>query len=159
MYQREFDQQLRESFPKAVLLYGDNDYLIEHYISLYKEKLDAKEGALVLYFDEWNFEQAKSYLSQTSLFGGTNLLIVKYDKKIPKKELDQLIELTNKNTDNYFLFIYNGEQKNAKSITTAFTPKKAAAWVRFFEPNIREGTTLLQQKAQKIPLYFESNCS
>ncbi len=152
MYQREFDQQLRESFPKAVLLYGDNDYLIEHYISLYKEKLDAKEGALVLYFDEWNFEQAKSYLSQTSLFGGTNLLIVKYDKKIPKKELDQLIELTNKNADNYFLFIYNGEQKNAKSITTAFTPKKAAAWVRFFEPNIREGTTLLQQKAQKIGL-------
>jgi len=75
MYQREFDQKLKQSFPKAVLLYGDNDYLIDYYIDLYKTKLDAKESMLTLYYEEWNFEQAKNYLSQTSLFGGTNLVV------------------------------------------------------------------------------------
>ena len=152
MYQREFDQKLAQSFPKAVLLYGDNEYLIDYYLELYKTKLQAKESMLTLYFDEWSFEQAKSYLSQTSLFGGTNLLVVRYDKKIPKKELDILVELANKTPDNYFVFAYAGDQQKAKSITTSFTEKKGAVWVRFFEPNIRDGVALLQQKAQEINL-------
>jgi DNA polymerase-3 subunit delta len=152
MYQREFDQKLNQTFPKAVLFYGDNDYLIDYYIDLYKTKLDAKESMLKLYYDEWSFEQAKNYLSQTSLFGGTNLIVVKHDKKIPKKELDILVELANKNADNYFLFAYDGEQKNAKSLTSSFSDKKGGAWVRFFEPNIRDGIATLQQKAQKIQL-------
>ena len=152
MYQREFDQRLKQSFPKAVLFYGANDYLVDHYIDLYKNTLDAKESMLTLYFDEWNFDQAKNYLSQTSLFGGTNLLIVKNDKKIPKKELDQLIALANKNTDNYFLYGYDESKTSAKSLTSSYTDKKGGVWVRFFEPNIRDGIALLQQKALKIGL-------
>jgi len=35
MYQREFDQRLKQAFPKAVLLYGENDYLVDHYIDTY----------------------------------------------------------------------------------------------------------------------------
>ena len=161
MYQREFDQRLKQAFPKAVLLYGDNDYLIDYYIDLYKTKLDAKESMLTLYFDEWNFEQAKNYLSQTSLFGGTNLLVVKYDKKIPKKELDQLIVLANKNADNYFIMTFKANPKdlrgpqNLKSIQSSFTEKKGGIWVRFFEPNIRDGIATLQQKAQKIGLNID----
>ena len=152
MYQREFDQRLRQSFPKAVLLYGDNDYFIDYYIDLYKTELDARESMLVLYYDEWDFEQARNYLSQTSLFGGTNLIVAKHDKKIPKKELDTLIELANKNEDNYFLYGYSGSAKDARSMQAAFAEKKGGVWVRFFEPNIREGIETLQQKAQAIGL-------
>ncbi len=152
MYQRDFDQRLKQAFPKAVLFYGANEYMIDHYIDLYKTKLDAKESMLSLYFDEWNFEQAKSYLSQTSLFGGTNLLIVKSDKKIPKKELDQLILLANKNTDNYFLYGFDESKTPAKTLTSSFTEKKGGVWVRFFEPNIRDGMSVLQQKAIQIGL-------
>ena len=152
MYQREFDQRLKQGKPKAVLLYGDNDYLIDYYIDLYKTELNAKESMLSLYYDEWDFDQAKNYLSQTSLFGGTNLVVVKHDKKIPKKELDLLVGLANKNSDNYFIYHYSGEQKNAKSLTSSFTEKKGGVWVRFFEPNIRDGIATLQQKAQKIQL-------
>ncbi len=150
MYQREFDQRLNQALPKAVLFFGDNEYMIDHYIDLYKKKLDAGEETLVLYFDEWNFDQAKSYLSQTSLFGGTNLLIVKHDKKIPKKELDMLIELANKNSDNYFLYGYTGSAKDAKSMQSSFSEKKGGIWVRFFEPNMRDGMPLLQQKAAQL---------
>ncbi len=152
MYQREFDQKLKQTLPKAVLFYGENDYLIDHYIDLYIKRTDAKESMLSLYHDEWNFEQAKNFLSQTSLFGGTNLVVVKHDKKIPKKELDILIELANKNEDNYFLYGYSGAAKDAKSMQSSFTEKKGAVWVRFFEPNIRDGIAMLQQKAQQIQL-------
>lgn len=152
MYQREFDQKLKQALPKAVLLYGENDYLIDHYIDLYVNKTDAKESMLTLYHDEWNFEQAKNFLSQTSLFGGTNLVVVKHDKKIPKKELDLLIELANKSADNYFLYAYMGSDKDAKSMQSSFNEKNGGVWVRFFEPNIRDGIAMLQQKAQKIHL-------
>ena len=152
MYQREFDQRLKQSFPKALLLYGENDYLIDFYIGMYVKQTDAKESMLSLYHDQWNFEQAKAFLSQTSLFGGTNLLVVKHEKKIPKKELDVLVELANKNSDNYFLYGYSGAAKDAKSMQSAFTDKKGGVWVRFFEPNIRDGIAVLQQKAQQIKL-------
>ncbi len=152
MYQREFDQRLKQAFPKAVLFYGLDDYMIDHYMEVYKTQLDAKESMLTLYYDEWDFQQAKGYLSQTSLFGGTNLLIVKGDKKIPKKELDQLIVLANKNADNYFLYGFDESKTSAKSLQSSFTEKKGGVWVRFFEPNIRDGMAVLQQKAIKIGL-------
>ncbi|CAA6825739.1 MAG: FIG00469794: hypothetical protein [uncultured Sulfurovum sp.] len=152
MYQREFDQRLKQTFPKAVLFYGENDYLTDYYINHYIQKLDAKESMLSLYHDEWNFEQVKAFLSQTSLFGGTNLVVVKHEKKIPKKELDILVALANKNEDNYFIYGYNGAPKDARSMQAAFTDKKGGVWVRFFEPNIRDGVVMLQQKAQQIKL-------
>lgn len=152
MYQREFDQKLKQAFPKAILLYGENDYLIDYYIDTYIKKTDAKESMLSLYHDEWNFEQAKNFLSQTSLFGGTNLVVVKHAKKIPKKELDILVALANKNEDNYFIYGYAGASKGAKSMQAAFIDKKGGAWVRFFEPNVRDGVAVLQQKAQQIKL-------
>ena len=152
MYQKDFDQRLKQSFPKAVLFFGLNDYMVDYYIDLYKKQLDAKESMLTLYYDEWNFEQAKSYLSQTSLFGGTNLLIVKGDKKIHKKELDQLIVLANKSPDNYFIYGYDESKTPAKTLTSSFTEKKGGVFVRFFEPNIRDGMAILQQKAMKIGL-------
>ena len=152
MYQREFDQRLKGALPKAVLFYGENEYLTDHYIDHYKQQLDASESMLSLYFDEWDFEQAKGFLSQTSLFGGTNLLVVKHDKKIPKKELDLLIELANKNSDNYFLYGYTGSAKDARSMQSSFSEKKGGVWVRFFEPNIRDAMPILQHKAQRIGL-------
>ena len=152
MYQREFDQRLRQALPHAVLLYGENDYLLDHYTSYYKKQLDASESMLALYHDEYDFEQAKGYLSQSSLFGGTNFLLIRHEKKIPKKELDTLIELTKKNSDNYLLYLFEGSAANAKSLQSSFTEKKGGIWVRLFETNIRDGVAMLQRQAQEIGL-------
>lgn len=141
--------------PKAVLLYGDNRYLIDYYIEHYTQKLEAKEEKLSLYYDEWNYAQAHSYLSQSSLFGGVNLLVIKYEKKIPKKELDELILLANKTADNYLLFGFTGESRDAKTMQSSFTEKRGALWVRFFEPNIKEGIGMLQKKAKIIGLNID----
>jgi DNA polymerase-3 subunit delta len=152
MYAREFNQRLNKGLPKALLLYGENEYLIDYYIEYYTQTLEAKKEMLKLYYDDFSFEQAKNYLSQTSLFGGINFLLVKSDKKIPKKELDILIELANKSDDNYFVYAYEGSASDAKSMQSSFGEKKGGIWVRLFEPNMNEGVSLLQQKAQKIAL-------
>jgi len=162
MYKRELDQKLRQVLPKALLLYGDNDYFMDYYINHYIQKLQAKEELLSLYFDEWDFSQAKNYLSQSSLFGGTNLLIIKHDKNIPKKEIDVLVALANKSNDNYLLFSFNTDARDPrlksekakyiKSIQSSFTEKKGGIWVRFFEPNLHEGLEILQKKARDIGL-------
>jgi len=152
MYQREFNQLIQKSLPKALLLYGEDDYQINYYLEYFVSKLDAKDSMLNMYFDEYDFDSAKSFLSQTSLFGGTNLLVIKKDKKLPKKELDTLITLANKDALNYLLFIFSGEARDAKSMQSSFSTKNGGVWVRFFEPNIRDSIALLQQKAQQIGL-------
>ncbi len=150
MYQREFENLLRTTPPRAMLFYGENAYLIASYLQHYINITSASDSLLNLYFDEYTFERAKAYLSQSSLFGGTNLLIVKRDKKIAKKELDILIELVGKNPDNYFLFEYQGKASDAKSLQSAFTPKKGANWLRLFEPNMQESINILARKAQSV---------
>jgi len=156
MYQREFENMLRKTAPRAMLFYGENDYLISSYLQYYINSTKASESLLTLYFDEYNFERAKGYLSQTSLFGGTNLLIIKRDKKVPKKELDKLIELVAKSPDNFLLFEYQGKANDAKSLQSSFSPKKGANWLRLFEPNIRESLDMLQKRAKHINLDIDT---
>jgi DNA polymerase-3 subunit delta len=155
MYQREFEQRLRQGLPNAVLLYGENDYLIEETIEHYRKELDAAETLLAMYHDEYDFERARNYLSQSSLFGGTNLLLLRRDKKIPKKELDTLIELTSRNGDNYLLFDFRGDARDAKGMQSSFSEKKGGVWVRFFEPNPREGVAILRRKAEALGLQID----
>jgi len=155
MYQREFENLLRSTPPRAILFFGENEYQIANYLQHYINITSASDSMLTLYFEEYSFEQAKGYLSQSSLFGGTNLLIIKRDKKIPKKELDALIELVGKNPDNFLLFHYKGVASNAKTLQTSFSPKKGANWVRLFEPNKRESIELLQRKAKKLNITID----
>ncbi|HHD81789.1 MAG TPA: hypothetical protein ENK82_00455 [Campylobacterales bacterium] len=155
MYQREFENLLRTTPPRAMLFFGENEYQIANYLQHYINITNASDSMLTLYFDEYNFEQAKAYLSQSSLFGGINLLIIKREKKIAKKELDVLIELVGKSSDNFLLFHYQGSASNAKNLQNSFSPKKGANWVRLFEPNKRESIELLQKKAQNLNIKID----
>jgi DNA polymerase-3 subunit delta len=155
MYQREFENLLRTTPPRAMLFFGENEYQVANYLQHYINLTNAVDSMLTLYFEEYSFDRAKAYLSQSSLFGGTNLLIIKREKKIPKKELDILVELVGKSSENFLLFHYQGTPTNAKSIQSSFSPKKGANWLRLFEPNVRESIELLQKKAQNIGLDIE----
>ena len=156
MYKRDFDTLLNKNLPQCVLLYGDNKFLFDYYIKFYKEKLYAKETLLEQNYDEYNFNSAKNYLSQSSLFGGVNLLIVRSDKKIPKKELDVLVELTKKSQYNYFLYIYEGTSTNARSLQSSFSDKKGGLWVRFFEPNFKEAMDYANIKVRELHINISS---
>ncbi len=154
MYKREFENLLKNSqLPKSLLLYGACFYQNNHFGQKILENLSAlPEEKLLLYYDEYNFTLAKSFLSQSSLFGDRNILIIKTDKTILKKELDVLIELAYKNDTNHFLFQFFGDDSKAKNISKAFTPKKGANFVRFFKPNQGEAIYMLQNRAKEIGL-------
>ncbi len=113
-------------------------------------KLDAKpEEKLQLYYNEYNLTGAKNFLSQASLFGDRNILIIKTDTSIPKKDLDQLVGLCQKNDENFFIFQFFGEDKKAKNMEKSFSPKLKANFVRFFRPNQSEALTLLDNAAKE----------
>jgi len=149
MYKREFDQRLASgNSPKSVMLYGDNDYYIDTAAERLIEMSGARESMLKLYYDEYDFASAKNYLGQSSLFGDVNLLYVKSDKKIPKKELTQLVDLAFRNENNFFIYAYTGS--DFKTMTSAFAKKANAEHVRFFPPNLGEAVAIVQQRAQQL---------
>ncbi len=149
MYQQEFEKLLKEGLPRVVLLHGENDFFLDYYKKYYIEKLQAKEELLEHLYDTYNFEQARNYLSQGSLFGGTNLYILRSDKRVPKKELDVLIESTNRNPSNYFLYLFEGSARDAKSLASSFSKKNSAIAVRFFEANYRQANEFALKIVQK----------
>jgi len=156
MYKREFDNLLRDKLAKAVLLYGENEYFLDYYIKHYIKALNLKDEMLILNYDEYDFNQAYSYLSQSSLFGDVNLLIIRSDKKIPKKDLEALIKITNKSDINYFLYIYEGSSRDARSVQSTFNSKNGGLWVRFFEASIRDGMEVMGQRSRELGLAIDS---
>ncbi len=151
MYKSEFEKILNTKLPKALLIYGDDTYAIEQYISYYIDKLGAKEDKLKLYFEEYDFDQAKSYLSQNSLFGNTNLLILKTEKALTKKDAETLLELIQKSGDNYLIYVFLGIQKEIKPLVPLFKSSENVE-VRLFEPTIKESLVALRKKATYIEL-------
>jgi DNA polymerase-3 subunit delta len=153
MYKREFDRLLEKRVPSSTLLYGEEEYFFYYYQKYYKDKLEVKSNNLTLYYEEYDFHTAKSYLSQNSLFGDINLLIIRTNKVILKKELDTLISLTEKASNNYLLLIFDGETKTATKLQKSFSKtgqNSKAVWVRFFTLKSGEAMDILQSEAYKL---------
>ncbi len=154
MYKREFENLLKSSkLPKSIFLYGACFYQNSYFGDKILENLQVlPQEKMLLYYDEYDFRVAKNFLSQSSLFGDRNILVLKTDKTIAKKELDTLINLCFKNETNHFVFQFFGDDSKAKNISKAFTPKKSANFVRFFKPNQGEAIYMLQNRAKEINL-------
>ena len=92
MYKSEFDNHIRnKTLSNAFVFFGESQFLIEMYTKMLTNIEDA--NILTYYHDEYDFSGAKAHLSQGSLFGDRNILIIKSEKKVPKKELDTLLAL------------------------------------------------------------------
>jgi DNA polymerase-3 subunit delta len=155
MNRQELDRHLQNnSAPRAMALFGESHFLIDRYAA----KLAKIEGASVLslYHDEYDFNTAKAHLSQGSLFGDQNLLIIKHDKKLPKSELDTFVELVGKNEDNTFIYCYMGE--DVKGADTAFKGAHTGS-VRFFNPYANEARAIILQEAKEIGLHLDSSAA
>jgi DNA polymerase-3 subunit delta len=156
VYKRELDELIRsKNLPSSLLLYGDS-YMSFVYSDFIAKELGDRENMLKLYFEEYDFSMAKNYLSQPSLFGDINLLYLKTDKKIVKKELDELILVCQKNSTSFFIFEFCGDDRVGKDIARAFVKKKDADNVRFFKPNLKEAIEFLSKKAKKLQLDIDS---
>lgn len=155
MTRQELDRHLQNrSAPRAMALFGESHFFIDRYATA----LSRNEGASVLsmYHDEYDFATAKAHLSQGSLFGDQNLLIIKHEKKLPKAELDVFVDLVGKNTDNTLIYCYVGD--DVKSVDTAFKGSHTGS-VRFYSPFASEARTILLQEAQKAGVQLDNQAA
>jgi len=131
MYKKDFDKLTQ--IPNFMVFYGN-----EFYLDLYEKKILKKfENANILkmYFDEYDYEEAKLHLSENSLFGDTNVLIIK-NNKIPQ-HLDKLIKKIN---SSYLFFFYYGNKLSSY----------IKNYVRFFNPDIKELILFIDEKAKEF---------
>jgi len=114
-----------QKLPNFFLFYGD-----EFFVDIYTKQIEnniKNTNILKLYFDEYDFEKAKSHLSQNSLFGDKNSLIIKTDK-FPAN-IDKLVNIVG---DNYFYLFFYGDSKKVK------TKPFKTNFVRFFKPDLKD---------------------
>lgn len=150
MYKNEFDNALRQnkSF-NAYMFYGQSNFLIDYYTSLISQQLGSHDEIEKLYFDDFNFKYAKDKLLQSSLFTSNNILVIKLDKKLNKKECVELIDACNINPDSKVVFSCMGDG-DFKTMGGYFTSKLNAVSVRMFSPFPNEAIRILENQAKEL---------
>ena len=159
MYKSELDKHIQNrSVANSFVFFGESIFLIDMYAKMMTTIDDA--NVLNYYHDEYDFNSAKGHLSQGSLFGDRNILVIKSEKKIPKKELEILLDSCEKNPDNIFVYAYYGSDHKAYSAKTAFGARSTMS-VRFFHPKDFEAQNIVasvaQEKNVKIDKYTISH--
>lgn len=143
MYKNQFDNDFASNILyNGYMFYGQCDYLVDIYSNKVALKIAKGEDIRKIYFDEYNYEDCDNFLSQSSLFSATNILMIKTAKKIVKKEIDQLITLCNINPDSFIILSCTG-QTDFKSMIKSFTKKTNSCDVRFFNPTDQEAIHIL----------------
>ncbi|MDD2699226.1 MAG: hypothetical protein PHF17_10530 [Arcobacteraceae bacterium] len=157
MYKNEFDKELQKGLSySGYLFYGAENFLVETYGNKAAKVLANGEDINKLYFEEFSVETALNILSQNSLFSSTNIVLAKINKKIPKKELDTLIETCNSNGDSKFILCCFGDA-DFKSMEASFTKKTNSVSVRFYPLEDYEAKNLLSLKANELGIKIHPN--
>lgn len=152
MYKNVFDKEVNQGIVyNAYMFYGQSDYLVEKYSQETALRVAQEEEIRKIYFDEYDFNECSNYLSQSSLFSSFNVLLIKTTKKLPKKEIDQLISYCNINTQSFVIFACIGDN-DFKTMTKSFTKKTNSCEVRFFAPFDNDALTILNNEAKKLNL-------
>jgi len=120
MYKKDFDKL--QKLPGYCVFFGSHFYLEEYEKKILSKFEDA--NVLKMYYDEYDFEGAKKHLSEPTLFGGENILIVKHSKIPPN--IEKLADYTK---NGYLFFFYYGKKKPGIF---------GKNFVRFFEPGLKE---------------------
>lgn len=150
MYKSEFDKEFKKGISYcAYLLYGAENYLIETYGEKVAKYLANGEDISKFYFEEFSADQCLDSLSQGSLFSSRNIFLIKINKKIPKKELDKIVEVCASSDDNKIIFCCFGDA-DFKSMETSFTKKNNSVAVRFFPCEDHEAKQILSEKATQL---------
>jgi len=147
MYKNELDKHIQnKTVSNSFVFFGESSFLIDMYTKMLTNIEEA--NILTCYHDEYDFHLAKAHLSQGSLFGDRNILVIKREKKIPKKELDILLALCEKNPDNIFVYAYYGSDYKTYNNKKTFA-KTTTMSVRFFHPKEHEAQNIIAQLAQE----------
>lgn len=155
MYRNEFDNHLRQNKKfNAYMFYGQSTFLVEHYASKVARIHGQSDEIEKLYFDDYDFKYAKDKLLQSSLFASNNILLVKLEKKRPKKEIEELIDACNVNPDSTIIFSCLGDS-DFKTMGNYFSAKTNSVSIRMFSPSNPEAIRLLESEAKNLNINYE----
>ncbi|MEA3384110.1 MAG: hypothetical protein U9Q20_05485 [Campylobacterota bacterium] len=150
MYKNQFDKELSSSITySGYMFYGQCDYLIESYSTKVALKLANGDDIQKIYFDEYNFKDCVNYLDSSSLFSSNNILLIKTNKKINKKEVDELISICNTNSDSKVIFSCIGDT-DFRTMAKSFTKKKSSVEVVFYQPKDYEAIDIMNKQALSL---------
>lgn len=155
MYKNEFDNYLKQNKRfKSYMFYGQSTFLIEQYSLAIAQMFGDSDEIEKMYFEEYDFKYAKDKLLQSSLFSSNNILLIKVEKKIPKKEVDTLVEACNKNPDSTLIFACLGDAE-FKTMENSFSLRTNSVAVRFFSPTDLEALKFLEYEAKMLQIKYE----
>jgi len=153
---QDFDRLLSQGkIPRAMMFFGESDFMIDYHAKKLCDLWGAEDDVFSLYHQDYNFNDAKAHISQGSLFGGNNVLLIKNNKKVPKKELDELIAYVQKSPSNFFIYCYYGT--DYKTSNKAFTPKTGGDSIRFFNPYFNEAKNIIRSQAKTLNLQINED--
>jgi len=157
MYKKEFDNNLKQKKKySSYMFYGQSNFLVELYAESIAKMVANGDEIEKVYFEEYSFKYIKERLLQSSLFSKNNIVLVKTEKKIPKKELDALVDATNSNQDSTFILACLGDA-DFKSMESSFSLQKNSCAVRFFALNTNEAVSFLHNEAKRLNIQYEDN--
>jgi DNA polymerase-3 subunit delta len=155
MYKNEFDNLLnKKQRHSAYLFYGESDFLIDCYIDKVIGSLEIDHDEIEkIYHDEYDLNYIKNQLSQSSLFATNNIIIIKTNKKISKKDIESIVIAAKSNPSSIVICaLYINERLGTQE--KVFVEKNDALFVRFFNPKPYEATNILQEEANKLNLNY-----
>lgn len=157
MYKNEFDNLFKKQTKfKAYMFYGQSHYLVENYASMVASSCGQSDEIEKVYFDDYNFKQAKEKLLQSSLFSSNNILLIKLEKKLSKKEAVELIEAANSNVDSTLILACLGDS-DFKTMAGYFSTKLNAVSVRMFTPFTNEAIKILSDKSRELNIKIDNS--
>ena len=149
MYQNQFDKLLNnKKVPNSVMFFGESHFLIDRYFEKLKKYFDVDEVVTFYNFD-YSLDNAIGSVSQGSLFAERTLLVIKSDDKISAKDLKVLIEIVKNSKDNFFAYLYYGDDYRVSQKAFMRTDKKAE-FVRFFNPNDQNILNIIWEETHKL---------
>jgi DNA polymerase-3 subunit delta len=155
MYKNEFDKLHSNNTQfKAYMFYGQSHYLVEEYALNIAKSFGNDDEIEKIYFDDFDVNYAKDKLLQSSLFSSNNILLIKLEKKLNKKDTMQLVDAANSNPDSMVIFACLGDS-DFKTMGGYFTPKSNAVSVRMFTPYTSEAMKLLENKAKEYGIDYD----
>ena len=157
MYKSEFDKQFNNNQNyNAYMFYGVSDFLVESYALKVATRLASGDDIIKVYFEEYSFDYCYDTLTQSSLFASSNILLIKINKKIPKKEVDKLIDACRLNPTSKVIFACLGEV-DYKTMAKNFSAKTSSVEVRFFAPYDNEAINILAEIAREHGVQTDAN--
>lgn len=156
MYKNEFDNAFKQNKTfNAYMFFGQSTFLIENYTSMVAQNHGQSDDIEKIYFDDYNFKYCHDKLLQSSLFSSNNILVIKTEKKLPKKEVTALIEACNTNPDSVVIFACIGDA-DFRAMSGYFSIKTKSVSIRMFAPNAYEATKILEQEAIQLGLRYDT---